>query len=150
LDPSPLIQQLTDEWRPYLQNQGIVLQTSLVSCWVIAERRRLIQVMQHLLNNATESIVPPGVIRITMQTKDNWLEIRVQDTGSGVQPSLVTRLFSAPVTTKEQGHGLGLLFSRRVVQSWGGSLDLEPSTTGAVFLIRLPMVEQGASLGQDS
>ncbi len=150
LDPSPLIQQLADEWGPYLQKKGIVLQTVLVSSWVMAERRRLIQVMQHLLHNASESILSPGVIRIEMQKNDDWLEIRVKDTGGGVDPLVATRLFSALLTTKDQGHGLGLLFSRQIMESWGGSLDLEPSATGAVFLIRLPMVEQGAPLGLDS
>lgn len=150
LDPSPLIQQLADEWGPYLQKKGIVLQTVLVSSWVMAERRRLIQVMQHLLHNASESILSPGVIRIEMQKNDDWLEIRVKDTGGGVDPLVATRLFSALLTTKDQGHGLGLLFSRQIIESWGGSLDLEPSATGAVFLIRLPMVEQGAPLGLDS
>ena len=143
LDPSPLIQQLADEWGPYLQKKNIALQTNLVSCWVMAERKRLAQVIQHLLNNATESILPPGVIRIDMKKNEDWLEIRVEDTGNGVDPVVATRLFSAPFTTKTQGHGLGLFFSRRIIESWGGSLELEPSTMGAVFLIRLPTVESG-------
>ncbi|MHB1611616.1 MAG: sensor histidine kinase [Sulfobacillus sp.] len=138
LDPKNLIQQIVDELSPYYKSQGIDLTFYASHGRVLADRRRLGQVVHNLLNNAAQAITAPGYITIEMRPDTDWIEIRIRDSGPGVDRDLLSRLFTPSMTTKATGHGLGLAFSRRIVESWGGTLRYEEGNPGAVFVMRLP------------
>lgn len=106
---------------------------------VRAERNRLEQVVLNLLQNAIEALdgVAGPSIKLGVEAKDETVVIHVTDTGPGVAPAVQQRLFTPFTTDKRDGLGLGLVISRDIVAAFGGELALEPSPTGARFVIRL-------------
>ncbi len=107
---------------------------------------RLGQVFVNLLANAARAITEGGVddneIRITTRTSPSGeAVVEVQDTGSGIPPSLRARIFDPFFTTKDvgEGMGLGLAISHAIVTEHGGHIDVEsPQGRGSLFRVTLP------------
>jgi len=73
------------------------------------------------------------------------VELWVHDTGPGIAPALLPRLFEPFVSSKATGLGLGLVVSRRIAESHGGNLWVtNPPHGGACFVLRLPVAMQPA------
>jgi len=113
---------------------------------VEADASRLGRVMDDLINNAlTYTIRTPRVV-IGLSTKSRRAILRVTDNGVGIPESERERIFDRLYRIPDPqvvvpGIGLGLYICRRLVESFGGSVAVESSTTGAgtVFAIRLPL-----------
>lgn len=105
---------------------------------------RLAQVMLNLLRNAAlavEKTPSPRIAVSTSASASGGARVEVRDNGSGVDPAVRKRLFEPFTTTRErgQGSGLGLFVSRRIVQSFGGTLDLTDAPDGGtIAVIELP------------
>jgi signal transduction histidine kinase len=113
---------------------------------VVINRRKLSQVLLNLLVNAAEAMesartVKPWVL-VAAERVGDVIQIAVQDNGPGIPAEVAARLFEPFVTSKPigKGTGLGLALSREYVTSFGGQLELQPTTaTGARFSITLPV-----------
>ncbi|MCA9618401.1 MAG: response regulator [Myxococcales bacterium] len=113
---------------------------------VHGDEARLTQVFVNLLVNAGQAIgdgAPPDarVTVTTRTTEDGWAEVTVADTGPGIAPEHMPRLFDPYFTTKPlgEGTGLGLALSHRFVTAHGGTLAASsPPGGGAVLTVRLP------------
>lgn len=114
------------------------------------------QVIVNLIVNAYQSLEEktegPRRIQISanhdLGAKAIWL--RISDNGKGIPPNIRSRIFDPYFTTKPQGTGtgIGLAVSRGLIESHGGTLDLDPnpSLVGAGFVIALPINDTGAEL----
>jgi DNA-binding response OmpR family regulator/two-component sensor histidine kinase len=116
---------------------------------VMGSEARLGQVFLNLILNAAQAI-PEGdalenQIQISTSMEGPHVVIEVADTGSGIAPDLLPRLFTAFVTTKAPGHGtgLGLSLSRRIVTALGGEIGARSEAgQGATFRVTLPGTDQ--------
>jgi signal transduction histidine kinase len=99
------------------------------------------QVLLNLLLNAIQSMDKPGVIRVTLQQRDDdSLTITVSDQGKGIAPEHLPNIFRPFFTTKGHGTGLGLSLARRIVESHGGSIRAESTPgEGTQFTVELPI-----------
>jgi two-component system, NtrC family, sensor histidine kinase HydH len=105
-----------------------------------ADAAQLRQVLLNLVENAVHAVGATGDVRVEGAQREGFVELSVQDTGPGVDPSIRKRLFEPLVTTKAKGIGLGLAFVRRIAERHGGSVSYESAPgTGARFVIRLPL-----------
>ena len=87
--------------------------------------------------------VPIGVY----SEKQRWLELSVSDTGMGIAPEQLERLFQPFFTTKAHGIGLGLPITRRLVEDHRGHLLVESQPgCGATFCVRLPIIERNGNV----
>ena len=118
---------------------------------VIVNRVEIQQVVLNLVRNAIEALegVPPDRRDIVLRTAmgpDSNVELSVSDSGPGVDPNIVDRLFAPFVTTKPAGTGLGLAISRSIVEAHKGTLRYRPDGArgGACFVLRLPHAQGGA------
>lgn len=114
---------------------------------VQGDANELQQVLLNLLKNAREALADGGEIRVeTGLTPDRpgWVRMAVVDTGPGISPELRPKIFVPFFTTKEDGTGLGLAVSYRIVEDHGGRLDVS-STPGAgtTFTVLLPTLSSG-------
>ena len=104
----------------------------------------LMQAVLNLIVNAEQSLAgqQDGTIRIEMELPPGWVVLRVVDNGSGVDQSIVDRLFAPFVTTRsrDDSSGLGLYVARQIAEQHGGTLTLESARAGACFVLRLPSV----------
>jgi signal transduction histidine kinase len=114
---------------------------------VRADERMLRQALLNLIRNAAEAIPDSQTDRrvevSTSTARDRagkqWATIEIEDTGEGIEPADLQRIFIPFFTTKTSGHGVGLALAHRVITQHGGTLTAANSTTGgAVFTVRLP------------
>ncbi|HET6984710.1 MAG TPA: HAMP domain-containing sensor histidine kinase [Myxococcaceae bacterium] len=107
---------------------------------VQGDGHRLRQVFLNLVANAARA----GAHRIRIRAAGEGRRVRLEvaDDGPGVPDAVRPRLFEPFATTREDGNGLGLAVSRRIVERHGGSLALLPAGPGATFRIELPRAEK--------
>lgn len=106
---------------------------------------RLEQVIGNLVENAVKFVPAGGRIDLSMDACDDWLTIRVADTGPGIPPASVARIFDRFYQVPQadgqlhKGMGLGLYISREIVRGLGGDISVETRTGhGCAFAVRLP------------
>jgi signal transduction histidine kinase len=106
-----------------------------------ADRIRVAQVIMNLLDNSINSS-QDGIISVTstIDPGTNGITISVKDTGSGIKPDIIPRLFSKFVTASEKGTGLGLYISKKIVEAHGGKIWAENNKDGrgATFAFTVP------------
>lgn len=101
---------------------------------------RMRQVLLNILLNAVQSIESEGVISIRARVEDGRLTVSVRDSGCGMSPEQVEKIFSPFYTTKEKGTGLGLAIATKVVELHGGRIDVESEPgNGSTFHVRVPV-----------
>jgi len=113
---------------------------------VLADPRQLQQVFINIITNACQAMPNGG--RLTLRTGQigDTVEIEISDTGEGIPPENLTRVFDPFFTTRKagKGTGLGLSISYRIVERHGGHIDIKSETgKGTAFTIRLPAGEKG-------
>lgn len=98
------------------------------------------QLLLNLVLNALDAMPRGGSIEVELRPpRDGFLEIYIRDTGAGIAPHVVAKLFETFVSSKETGVGLGLSLSRRIAEDHGGTLNgYNLPVEGACFLLRLP------------
>jgi signal transduction histidine kinase len=106
----------------------------------VADREKLGRALTNGVRNALQAMGDSGLLRLSVKTEGRWVAIRIQDSGPGIAPEDLPRLFTPFHTTKTGGTGLGLAYSRKVVEGMGGAVRLANRDTepGAVLTIRLP------------
>jgi signal transduction histidine kinase len=103
---------------------------------------QLNQVFANLLTNAAQAIEGAGNITITTKQEESDIVIRVADTGSGIRPEHMERIFDPGFTTKGVGvgTGLGLSITYRIIENHHGSIHVESKPgRGTSFTLRLPI-----------
>ena len=113
---------------------------------VEADKGRITQVIYNLLSNAVK-FTEEGVIYAYAEKKDDQVVISIKDTGKGIDPEILPRLFSKFVTKSDKGTGLGLFISKSIVQAHGGKIWAENNADniGATFYFSLPVRISGSS-----
>jgi PAS domain S-box-containing protein len=111
---------------------------------ILAARAQLQQVLLNLIMNAIEAMSSVTarervlIVRSEMAESGN-VQITVEDTGCGIDPTLVDRVFEAFFTTKPLGMGMGLSICRSIIESHGGLLSVSArSPNGSSFSVKLP------------
>jgi two-component system, NtrC family, sensor histidine kinase AtoS len=102
---------------------------------------QLQQVFLNLILNATDAITDQGTIRIkTSRATDESFEIRISDTGHGIDVEALDMVFNPFYTSKSKGTGLGLSICKRLIEQQNGSINVFNNPEGgATFVITLPV-----------
>jgi len=141
------------------QGQQLTVEQADVPLPVYGDRVRLVQVMTNLLHNACKYTPNGGQIRVRTHLVDGRAEVRVRDSGIGIAPELLERIFDlfarGPQRTGEiqSGLGLGLTLARRIMTLHGGSVEARSKGVGrgSELLLRLPLcAEAGNALANTS
>lgn len=105
----------------------------------MADPEKLARALLNGLRNALQAMGETGTLGIAVRQEDQWAALRIEDSGPGITESEFPRLFTPFHTTKADGTGLGLAYSKKVVEGMGGVIELSNRPGGgAVLLIRLP------------
>jgi PAS domain S-box-containing protein len=116
--------------------------------FVLGDAARLIQLVSNLIDNAVKYTPPKGTIRISMRSEDAHVLIQVDDTGVGIAPELLPRIFDLFVqgeqnrTGSEGGLGIGLSLVKSLVQLHHGQVSVKSDGPGrgTEFSVRLPLI----------
>ncbi len=110
---------------------------------LLVDRVQIQQVILNLVKNAIQSVDKNGKVTVRVEPEPEAVRFTVTDTGPGVPPERIERLFKPFSTTKRDGMGLGLPICRSIVEAHGGTIHYEPSSQGgAVFVFTLPMIKR--------
>jgi signal transduction histidine kinase len=115
---------------------------------VNVDKDRIYQVLSNLLNNAIK-FTKNGTVTINTgvnynsKNHDKEVIVTITDTGTGISPEILPKLFSKFVTSSNQGTGLGLFISKGIIEAHGGRIWAENNSTGigTTFSFSLPIAE---------
>ena len=104
-----------------------------------ADSDKLHRVLVNAIRNALQAMGASGPVRLTASAAGGVVRLEVKDTGSGISPEASNCVFTPFFTTKAEGTGLGLAYSKKVVEAMGGRISLANRPGGgAVLTIDLP------------
>lgn len=114
---------------------------------VLADRTKLLQLFENLLENAIHASPEGGIVEVDarplLHASRPALEVRVRDHGHGLSPNAAAKVFEPFFTTKAKGTGLGLAIAERIVRQHGGEITLAPADgPGAVATVLLPLTPE--------
>ncbi|MFP4682944.1 MAG: ATP-binding protein [Ectothiorhodospira sp.] len=153
LDPEALVRDVEALLRPEMQRRGVRLVVEFPGDTPTPQGAPLQvqQVLMNLLHNAMEAAEGghPSEVRLIVSREETSLAFTVRDTGPGIPPERLERLFEPFATWKSGGLGLGLSISRDLAEAHGGRLTAHNAPQGgAVFRFELPLDRGGSALGK--
>jgi signal transduction histidine kinase len=139
---APLIASVVHAVQPEAQRAGVAIERSCndTTLKVEGDAAQLRDVFLNLAQNAIQAMPRGGRLTIACSAVANRrIRVRVEDTGVGIAPENLTKIFELYYTTKERGTGVGLSMVYRTVQVHNGEIDVESTVgVGTTFVILLP------------
>ena len=146
----PILEAAIETSRPLIdeRDQELVLEGVDEAVVLYADAARLTQVFANLLNNAAKYNHPGGRIEMSVDRGSEWVEIRVRDSGLGIEAELLDRVFELFVQGAHArqhgggGLGIGLSLARRLIEMHGGRIAAESQGpgSGSTFRVSLPIL----------
>ncbi len=124
-----------------IRDRDILVETDLAEGLPLLEidHDQIKQAFYNIIRNAFQAMKTGGILRITTGLEREFVEVVFTDTGGGISPESMGRVFEPYWTTKSEGTGLGLLIVRRIVRAHGGEIGLQSDAgRGLTFTVRLP------------
>jgi len=151
---SELLKSLVQQWYPVVEKRDLELSLSLASeeLFLEGDENYIGQVLDHLLRNAYSYTLPGGSIEVYAAHRDSQVVIYVQDTGVGIAPDELEKIFERMYRgrsadagpTDARGLGLGLYLSKKIIEAHHGTIQIESKINyGTVVTIELPINQDG-------
>ncbi len=149
---SDIVERALETAQPLVEHRGHELTVSLPPqpIWLQADAARLEQVVVNLLTNAAKYTDEGGRIWLTVEDEGETAVLRVRDTGIGIAPELLPRIFDLftqaerSLDRSQGGLGIGLCLVQRLVDLHGGSVEVSSVLgQGSEFVVRLPAISFG-------
>ena len=113
----------------------------------LVDQAQLQQAFYNLIKNALQAMRAGGILRIRTEAGPDHVAVSFMDTGHGIAPEHIGRVFEPYFTTKATGTGLGLMIVQRIVREHGGTLDVESDAgRGTTVRLKLPLTEKRTRL----
>ncbi len=125
---------------------GVQLKSNLCedACTLKGDATQMTRAIQNVIINAIQAAADgKGTVNVSCIRKDFYVDVRVEDTGSGITQAQMAKIFDPYFTTKQgkSGTGLGLYITKKVVEDHSGSIKVDSTPqVGTSFTIRLPLV----------
>jgi signal transduction histidine kinase len=152
---APVVEELLDFFDPMARQANIE-----IKCYVPADlpplaldRELFKQALLNLLLNAQQAMPQGGELTV-QATKESvgdqtGVVLSLIDTGKGMSPEVLARLFRPFFSTRQGGTGLGLATARKIIQAHGGTIDVQSEVDrGTKFTLRLPSAPAGEAANQ--
>jgi signal transduction histidine kinase len=148
VDLRAIVDAIGDEIRPQLARNEIALRIEGEFPHLAGDESLLRRAFINLLRNAAEAIDPHSLKKtivisgvVDSGTDSRYAHVRVGDTGTGISPEDLPRVFIPFFTTKSRGYGIGLALVQKILVGHGGDVAVEKSdSAGTVFHCRLPLI----------
>ncbi len=148
-DAREVVRRVCEDLRPTYDERGIALKLDFTGepLWLDADATRIAQVAQNLLTNAAKFTQPSGLVDVKLRKVGGACELRVRDSGAGIDPPLLDRIFE-PFEQAERtrgraggGMGIGLALVKNLVTMHAGTVRAlsEGTERGAEFIVCLPL-----------
>lgn len=119
-------------------------------CMISGDPTQIRQLFDNIIRNSVEAMDACGELVVTLRSVANHVELRFDDTGPGIAPNNMTRIFEPFFTEKEHGTGMGLAICQRIVVAHDGDIQVAASPRGgASMIVRLPLLRQQSTATKD-
>jgi signal transduction histidine kinase len=145
-DLTQVIEEMIDFFSPTARQSNIEVKTYLPADLprVLLDRDLFKQALLNLLLNAEQAMPQGGELTILAMREPGEICLHLIDTGRGIPPELLPRIFKPFFSTRQGGTGLGLPMARKIVQAHGGHIEVQSEVGhGTKFTIRLPIPNDG-------
>ncbi|MCX7816930.1 MAG: ATP-binding protein [Syntrophales bacterium] len=136
-----LLQKIVNLMSEEAAVRGIVLKTKWEDDFYIPmDVDKLQQAFLNFIKNSIESMSDGGEVSLEIaRERKGWVTVRIADTGCGISPEELEKIFSPEYTTKDKGFGLGLCLAHEIVRGHGGEIRVTSEKgKGSIFEIHLP------------
>ena len=107
---------------------------------ILADESKMNRVITNLIQNAVDAMPDGGILSISSTKGNGQVSIRVTDTGVGIPPDHLVKLWNTLFTTKSKGMGLGLPICKRFIEAHGGTISVETTLgKGSTFTVTIPI-----------
>jgi len=126
-------------------SKGVAFRVSICDdpCVLLGDALQLNRAIQNVIINAIQACPEKsGIVSVSCEKKDFYVDLRVEDNGSGIPAGQLNKIFDPYFTTKQasSGTGLGLYITKKVIEDHNGSIKVESTPgTSTAFTIRLPL-----------
>ena len=148
LAAGPLIEGAVAPLRLQVEARGLTLETAVPPELpaVVADRAQIERVIANLVTNAARATPPGGRVTVSAEARAETVAVCVTDTGAGIPPEYLSRIFEPFVQVPDSPHGgagLGLAICRRIVEAHGGQMTVQSTPgMGSVFTFTLPRASE--------
>jgi len=131
---------------PMAVQSGVELHCDICDdpCTLLGDSVQIMRAIQNVIINALQaSEEKKGSVAVSCMRKDFYVDVRVEDSGYGIAPAQLAKIFDPYFTTKQgkSGTGLGLYITKKVVEDHNGSIKVDSTPQiGTTFTIRLPLL----------
>lgn len=152
-DVGPILKDVISLMEPRAREQGIALTCTFSDLKPVrADPKSMEEIFNNLVTNAINYSPDGGSVRVSAVGKGEYLEIQVEDTGVGIPPEELPKIFDRfyrvkqPRTRQVMGTGLGLAIVKGAVEAHHGTIDVESEPgKGTVFRVLLPVIQEGST-----
>jgi two-component system sporulation sensor kinase A len=144
-----LLAEVIDYLKPQKRFQGVNIKLKKIEENIPfqADSTHIQQLLYNLFNNAADASVSCEkreiMVETAIDTDIDKFHVTIKDTGAGIDPELLPKLFNQKFTTKKHGHGFGLMVCKKIVDSHQGNLHVDSLPgKGTTFRISFPMVKE--------
>ena len=146
VDIGNLVHRALEQVRPQAEARGLRMESNgaIDGARVLGDEERLLQVLVNLLGNAIKFTPPGGAVRLGVTAGTDRVEVAVEDTGVGIPPEALPRVFERYWQARgtRAGTGLGLAIVKSIVEMHGGRVQAHSSEgKGSRFVVQLPRAE---------
>jgi signal transduction histidine kinase len=144
-DPNTLIRELVEFMRVEVENAGIELQVEYGKDIPLVpfDKRYMKQALLNLVKNAVAAMPKGGTLSLSIHAINDELKLAVQDTGTGIPEDKLGKIFEPYYTTRENGTGLGLTLTYKIIKEHGGDVTvLSRQGHGSTFTITIPIPQK--------
>ena len=148
-DLKRMLEQLTSEFAPVLQQQNLRCQLTLPEALhAVCDRDKMARVFDNLLNNACHYAYPDTTLEIQGRAENGWVILTFENAGATIPPEKLQRMFEQffrldPSRGTRAGNaGLGLAIAKEIVEAHGGSISAKSRDERICFTVRLPKSQE--------
>ncbi len=155
VDVREVVRRAAEDFHGVMEDRGLVFRTAIPrdEVWIDADPTRIAQVVGNLLHNAAKFTRRGDEVTVSLEARDRVAEIRVSDTGAGIEPALLPKVFGAFVQGRrtlartDGGLGLGLALVKAIAELHGGTARAGSAGTGrgAELVVSLPLAAPDAT-----
>jgi two-component system, NtrC family, sensor histidine kinase HydH len=147
-DVNVLVEEMVDFYGPQAHSHGVTIRRGLAETPLVCDIDAGVmkQVLLNLFINAQQAMAAGGELIIRTCRRDHRAVVEVSDTGAGIEPEKLERIFEAYYTTRPGGSGLGLPTARKIVEAHDGQIGVQSQVgRGTSFTIELPISQSGTA-----
>jgi two-component system sensor histidine kinase/response regulator len=145
---SAIVREMVKSVSAMAGQNGVELKSNLCDdpCTLLGDSTQMTRAIQNVIINAVQAASDSkGTVTVNCLRKDFYVDVRVEDTGPGITPAQMAKIFDPYFTTKQgkSGTGLGLYITKKVVEDHTGSIKVDSTPeVGTSFTIRLPLLNK--------